>query len=33
LTESPNNSCEIYCADLESAATENQQLAAILAAV
>jgi 6-pyruvoyltetrahydropterin/6-carboxytetrahydropterin synthase len=33
LTESPNNSCEIYCADLESAATENQQRAAILAAV
>lgn len=33
LTESPNNSCEIYCADLESAATENQQRAAILARV
>ncbi|MFB8793810.1 MAG: 6-carboxytetrahydropterin synthase [Microcoleus sp.] len=33
LTESPNNSCEIYCADLESAAADNQQRGAILAAV
>jgi 6-pyruvoyltetrahydropterin/6-carboxytetrahydropterin synthase len=33
LIESPNNSCEIYCADLKPAVASNQQREAILAAV
>ena len=33
LIESPNNSCEIYGADLEEVATERQQPEAVLAAV
>ncbi len=33
LIESPNNSCEIYGADLEEVATESQQPEAVLAAV
>jgi 6-pyruvoyltetrahydropterin/6-carboxytetrahydropterin synthase len=33
LIESPNNSCEIYGADLEEVATERQQPEAVLAGV
>ncbi len=33
LIESPNNSCEIYGADLEEVATESQQPEAVLAGV
>jgi len=33
LIESPNNSCEIYGADLEEVATESQQPQAVLAGV
>ena len=33
LIESPNNSCEIYGADLDAATAQSQQLSAVLAAV
>ena len=33
LIESPNNSCEIYGADLEEVASERQQPEAVLAGV
>jgi 6-pyruvoyltetrahydropterin/6-carboxytetrahydropterin synthase len=33
LIESPNNSCEIYGADLEEVATQRQQPQAVLAGV
>ena len=33
LIESPNNSCEIYGADLEEVAAQSQQAEAVLAGV